>query len=87
MQKMRMVPLMKLLVVAWEDILKMTSDESFNPAVAVDKRLASFRTVGWLYQESDNTIMLVQEFDDKGMPHDWIVIPKSLITSIEIVRK
>jgi hypothetical protein len=78
--------MMKLVIVEWQDVFKMMSDDYYDPNVDVDKRLVNFTTVGWVIQESKKTLMLVQEFDDRERPHDWVVIPKSLIRKIVVVK-
>ena len=82
-----MVPVMRLVIVEWEDVFKMISDDYFEPNVDIDNRLVTFRAVGWVFKESPKVIMLVQEFDDRDRPHDWIAIPKSLIRKIIIVSE
>ena len=69
----------EIVVVDWIDVSKKTNDDSFDDSCDIDSRVSSMKTIGWLYEESEKTILLVQEFDGES-PRDWIVIPKVLIT-------
>ena len=75
---------MKIVTVDWIDVTKKTSDDSFDVTYDIDNRLSNITTIGWLYEESEKTILLVQELDD-GKPHDWLVIPKSLIRTMMVL--
>jgi len=70
---------MQMVDVEWMDVTKQMNDDAFNPKENIDKRLIILETIGWVYQESDNTLLLVQEFNDDHTPRDWAAIPKALI--------
>jgi hypothetical protein len=74
---------MNVVVVNWIDILKVSSDEDFDDRINIDDRLSKMETIGWLFKETDKTILLVQEFYE-GKPRDWIVIPRVLIEKITV---
>jgi hypothetical protein len=64
--------------VHWLDVGKTMNDDEFDASQDVDSRLSPIKTIGWVYEESEKTLMLVQEFAD-GVVRDHIVIPKALI--------
>lgn len=68
--------------VEWEDVSKMTNDDNFDEGSDIDKRLSKMKTIGWIFQETEKVIILVQEFDGEK-PRDWVAIPKSLIIKIK----
>jgi len=72
----------EIAVIEWLDVSKSTNDEIFDKSHSPDDRLANMKTIGWIYQETEKVILLVQEFDE-DFPRDWIVIPKVLITKME----
>ena len=76
---------MKIVTVDWIDVTKKTSDDSFDVTYDIDNRLSNITTIGWLYQQTEKTLLLVQEFDGET-PHDWVVIPKTLIKKIKFVH-
>jgi hypothetical protein len=79
---MKLIPV----VVIWEDITKNTNDNNFDETVSPDTRLTVMTSVGYLYQETDRTILLVQEFwtnEGKHVPRDWLVIPRGNIVSVK----
>ena len=71
----------EIVVIEWLDVSKSTNDEIFDKSHNPDDRLAKMKTIGWIYQETEKVILLVQEFDE-DFPRDWIVIPKVLITKM-----
>jgi hypothetical protein len=77
---------MELVIVEWIDVTEVTNDYDFNDKLNVDHRLSNMKTLGWLFQQSEKTLLLVQEFDDDE-PRDWIAIPKVLITKMDVVQK
>ena len=78
---------MELVVVEWFDVTKISNDEDFDEKKDVNDRLSDMKTVGWLFQQSDKVILLVQEFNDDKSPRDWVTIPRVLITKMDIVEK
>ena len=74
---------MKIIVVDWNDVTKESSNESFNEMESIDNMLSPIKSIGWLYKETDKTILIVQEFNNEGKPRDWVVIPKTLIVKME----
>ena len=74
---------MKIVIVDWNDVTKESSNESFNEMESIDNMLSPIKSIGWLYKETDKTILIVQEFNNEGKPRDWVVIPKALITKME----
>jgi hypothetical protein len=77
---------MEVVAVEWFDVTKTINDDSFDEKQDVDNRLSKMKTTGWLFQQTEKVILLVQEFDDET-PRDWIVIPKVLITNIETIKQ
>jgi hypothetical protein len=73
---------MKIVVVDWIDVTKKMNDDDFDDKQSADDMVSSMKTIGWLYKETDKTILIVQEFDE-NTPRDWVVIPKVLITKKE----
>lgn len=78
---------MELVVVEWFDVTKISNDEDFDEKKDVNDRLSDMKTVGWLFQQSDEVILLVQEFNDDKSPRDWVTIPRVLITKMDVVEK
>jgi hypothetical protein len=75
-----------ILVVTWSDITKNTNDNNFVETVSPDARLTVMISVGYFYEETETTLMLVQEYWSDGgklVPRDWLVIPKAQIISIK----
>jgi hypothetical protein len=78
---------MKISIIEWDDVTKEMNEASFDEDRNIDDLISHEKTIGWVYKETDKTILLVQEFDnDKGKPRDWVVIPKVLITKMEEVK-
>jgi len=77
---------MEVIVVEWVDVTKTMNDDVFNEKQDVDNRLSKMKTTGWLFQQTERVILLVQEFDDET-PRDWIVIPRVLITKMETIKQ
>lgn len=77
---------MEIVIVGWLDVGKTFNDESFDEQRNIDERLGKMKTIGWLYRESDNVIMIVQEFSE-GKPRDYVTIPKSLIINITRIEE
>jgi hypothetical protein len=75
----------EIVSVDWIDTTKKISDDSFDENGDIDNRLSSMKTIGWLYQESEKTVLLVQEYDGDS-PRDWIVIPRVLIIKMMHVK-
>ena len=73
---------MKISIVEWVDVTKKMNDDDFDEKQNIDGMISTMKTVGWLYKQTDKTILLVQEFDE-GSPRDWVAIPKGLITKME----
>lgn len=73
---------MKISIVDWIDVTKKMNDDDFDDKQSADDMVSSMKTIGWLYKETDKTILIVQEFDE-NTPRDWVVIPKVLITKKE----
>jgi hypothetical protein len=73
---------MKISIIEWIDVTKRMNDDSFDENQNIDDMISPMKTIGWLYKETDKTILLVQEFDGTD-PRDWVVIPKVLITKKE----
>lgn len=69
---------MMIETVVWRDVTKTMNDDDFNSKQNVDELLSEMRTIGWVYRETEEVLLLVQEFSG-GSPRDWIAIPKSLI--------
>jgi hypothetical protein len=75
---------MKNVSIEWMDVTKKMNDDAFDEDGNIDDLLSRMRSVGWLYKETDKTILLVQEFDEgdgieAAIVRDWVVIPKVLI--------
>jgi hypothetical protein len=77
---------MKIVKVEWVDIHKEINDNTFSENEDIDDKVAKIETIGWLYRETKKSVFLVQEFWNKTV-RDWIIIPKSVITKITIIRK
>lgn len=73
---------MKIITVEWIDTFKEMNNATFDEKQDIDNMITDMKTIGWLYKETEKTILLVQEFDE-GVPRDWIAIPKILITKRE----
>ena len=78
--------LKEMVIVEWVDVAKKTNDDAFDPGCDIDSRPATMETIGWLYQKSEKTILLVQEYYE-GEPRDWIAIPRMLIKKIIPAKK
>ena len=76
---------MELVIVEWVDVTKMMNDDNFDEKQDVNNRLSKMKTTGWLFQQSDKVLLLVQEFDEEK-PRDWVAIPKVLITNTETIK-
>ena len=76
---------MELVIVEWEDVTKATNDDTFDEKQDVNNRLSKMKTTGWLFQQSETVVLLVQEFDDEK-PRDWVAIPKVLILKMETIK-
>jgi hypothetical protein len=71
--------------IEWVDVSKTMNDEDFVDK-HIDELLADMRTIGWVYKESEKTVMLVQElYNDKV--RDWVVIPKCLIKQRVVLKE
>ena len=70
----------KLVIVHWNDANKGLNQDCFNEDNDIDDMVGRVTTTGFLYNETEKTWLLVQEFDGT-MPRDYVVIPKCLITS------
>jgi len=64
-------------IIVWKDVLKQTNSD-FNEERNPDYYLEVMTTIGWIYKETKNTLLMVQEYDSSGA-RDWIAIPKCLI--------
>jgi len=73
---------MKIVIVDWIDVTKKMNDDDFDDKQDVDDMVSSMKTIGWLYKQTEKTLLIVQEFDG-NTPRDWVVIPKVLITKKE----
>jgi len=73
---------MKIVSVTWVDTTKKMNEDSFDEDKNIDELTTPMKTVGWLYKQTNKTILLVQEFEG-GLPRDWVVIPKGIITEKE----
>ena len=71
---------MKIVIVEWTYITKEMND-TLDEKQDIDTMITNMKTIGWLYKETEKTLLLVQEFDKA--PRDWVVIPKVLITKRE----
>lgn len=69
---------MKIITVEWIDTFKEMNNATFDEKQDIDNMITNMKTIGWLYKETEKTLLLVQEFDE-GVPRDWIAIPKVLI--------
>jgi hypothetical protein len=80
---------LKPMIVEWIDVAKKINDDAFDETHDVDNRLFKMKTIGWLYQESEKTVLLVQEFDGNkdALPRDWVAIPRVLIEKITPITK
>lgn len=76
---------MELVIVEWEDVTKSINDDTFDEKQDVNNRLSKMKTTGWLFQQSEKVVLIVQEFDDQK-PRDWVAIPKVLITNTETIK-
>lgn len=73
---------MKIITVEWIDTTKKTNDDSFDEKQDIDGMISNMKTIGWLYKETEKTLLIVQEFDE-NVPRDWVSIPKVLIVKRE----
>lgn len=73
---------MKIITVEWIDTFKEMNNATFDEKQDIDNMITDMKTIGWLYKETEKTLLLVQEFDGE-VPRDWIAIPKILITKRE----
>jgi len=76
-----------LVEVYWKDIYAIRSDEDFDESKPLDDRLAYRRTVGWLHMETEDELLLVQEYEKSGKPSDYVTFPKSVIIDMVQYRK
>jgi hypothetical protein len=76
---------LKKVVVDWVDICKRVNDDEFNDNDNIDDKLAEITTIGWLYSQTKNCILLMQE-SYEGTMRDWIIIPKCVITKITYIQ-
>jgi hypothetical protein len=77
---------MKIIVLKWRDVAKTMNDDDFDDDKNINSRLIEMTTVGYLYKESNDVILLVQEFI-YGLPRDYVTIPKSLVISISVISE
>jgi len=77
----------KVVLVKWNDISKSTNSE-LDERASIDSFLGVMETTGVIWKESDDCILLAQEFwnfNGKLSVRDWVVIPKSVIIDIMIM--
>jgi hypothetical protein len=74
---------LEIALVEWLDVSKVTNGEVFDKNTSLRNHLAPMKTIGWILNEDDYVLLLVQEFDGEE-PRDWIAIPKCLITKITL---
>ena len=72
---------MKCVTIEWIDATKRMNDDLFNDEKDLDDMTTYTKTAGWLYKETKDTVLLVQEFSN-DVPRDWVVIPRVLIKKI-----
>ena len=88
-QTKNLVPSKRIVCVTWVDSCSRAGWTSSEAARAWADNSLTIRSVGFLFRETDNTISIVQSYDDnkEPNPNGLLQIPRCSVTSVETLAE